>query len=433
MGYAYQTNGTPVGPKISGLEFSPINTTRNFTGQPVSTIAHSGLSASSIGVKIEEGIGDGWKAIGRFDTGFSPLTGELSDACASFVRNAGKPFAQQSSSGDSSRCGEAFNGSAFAGVTNATYGTLTLGRQGSLQNDGIGQYDPLQLSYAFSLFGVSGTHGGSGSTQAGRWNNSAKYIYQYGPVHAAAMYTNGGQDSGVLGNAYGFNIGGSYRGFSIDAIYTKENGAVNLSAANLDKPGQPLAATISDNESWSIMGKYTHSLGGGGFKDEDPASKVSVYGGYTYVTQANPKDKVEAGATTNGGYAITPNLDGFTTDKIVQFIWAGAKYELPSGWSFTGAYYRQVQNSFVAGHVACTAGGASRSQCAGDYDQGSFVVDYQFNKHLDIYSGVTYGKVNNGLASGFPGTPNVPAGFGTSGTATSVDTAVFMSGMRLKF
>ena len=199
-------------------------------------------------MKIEEDIGAGWKVLGRFDTGFDPLTGELVDACASFVRNAGKPFAQQTSSGDSSRCGETFNGSAWAGVSNATYGTLTLGRQGSLENDAIGQYDPLALSYAFSLFGVSGTHGGSGSTQAGRWNNSAKYAYEYGPLHGAVMYTNGGQDSGVQGNAYGFNLGGAYRGLSIDAIYTKENGAVNLSATNLDTPGQPLAATITDNE-----------------------------------------------------------------------------------------------------------------------------------------------------------------------------------------
>ncbi len=322
-------------------------------------------------------------------------------------------------------------------MSNSTYGTLTVGRQGSLQNDAVGKYDPMEVSYAFSLFGVSGTHGGSGSTQAGRWNNSAKYVYQYGPLHAAAMYTNGGQDSGVQGTAYAFNIGGTYRGLSIDAIYTKENGAVNLSAANNDTPGKPLAATISDNESWSIMGKYTYDLGGGGFKDEEPGSKLNFFGGYTFVDQANPKDKVDAGATTNGGYAIDPGatgLNAFTTDRNVQFIWAGAKYELPSGWSFTGAYYRQVQNSFKAANVACTAGGASRSNCAGDYDQGSFVVDYQFNKYLDIYSGVTYGKANNGLASGFPGTPGVPANSGSaSGTNTSVDTAVFMSGMRVRF
>ena len=169
-------------------------------------------------------------------------------------------------------------------------------------------------------------------------------------------------------------------------------------------------------------------MGGGGFKDEGPVSKLTFSGGYTYVDQSNPKDPVGTGATTNGGYVIAPNNNPFTTDRIVQFIWAGAKYEV-GPWSFTGAYYRQVQNSFQVGTSVCTAGGASKSNCAGDYDQGSFVVDYQFNKYVDIYSGVTYGKANDGLASGFPGTPGVPANSGAkSGTNTSVDTAVFMSG-----
>ena len=160
------------------------------------------------------------------------------------------------------------------------------------------------------------------------------------------------------------------------------------------------------------MGKYTYELGGGGFKDEGPGSKLNLFAGYTYIDQANPKDKVADGATTNGGYAINPGtagLNAFTTDKVVQFIWAGAKYELPSGWSFTAAYYHQAQNSFKAANVACPAGGASGTQCAGDYDQGSFVVDYQFNKYVDVYSGVTYGKANNGLAAGFQGTPGAPA------------------------
>ncbi len=143
MGYAYQTNGRPNGAIISGLEFVPFTTTRNYTGQSVSTVAMSGLEQSKIGVKVEESIGYGFTAIGKLDTGFNPLTGELSNGCVSFIQNAGKPYAQQSSNADSGRCGQAFNGVAYAGVSNASYGTLTAGRQQSLQLDAIGQYDPL--------------------------------------------------------------------------------------------------------------------------------------------------------------------------------------------------------------------------------------------------------------------------------------------------
>ena len=31
-----------------------------------------------------------------------------------------------------------------------------------------------------------------------------------------------------FGNGYGANVGITYRGFSVDGFYTKENGAVNL-------------------------------------------------------------------------------------------------------------------------------------------------------------------------------------------------------------
>ena len=114
---------------------------------------------------------------------------------------------------------------------------------------------------------------------------------------------------------------------------------------------------------------------------------------------------------------------------------------MPSGWSFTGAYYHIDQNSYVANDVACTAGGASRTQCAGAFDQGAFLVDYAFNKHLDVYAGVTYAVANDGLAAGFsgaPGTTNTCGVSGTApcratGTATSVDTFDFVTGVRLRF
>jgi predicted porin len=321
---------------------------------------------------------------------------------------------------------------AYAGVSSSAYGTLTAGRQQSLQLDAIGTYDPLALSYAFSLLGYSGTNGGSGSTEAARWDNSVKYIYQYGPVHAAFMYSGGGSDTGMFGTGYGANVGGSYRGFSLDAVYTKEHGAVNLSTAVKDPAGaQSLAASISDNEAWSVMGKYTYEFGGS-FKDEGPGAKLTFFGGYTHTDQSNPRDPVTSGDAA-GGFLLTtsPDNNAFTTDKILQFFWTGAKYELPSGWSFTGAYYHVNQNSFVADNAPCTAGGASLTNCAGTYDQGSLLVDYQFNKHFDVYAGVTYARVADGLASTFPGTPG--AKFGAAGTGTSVDTTDFVTGMRLKF
>ncbi|SDM89607.1 porin [Afipia sp. GAS231] len=443
LGAAYQTNGRPLGSVVSGLEYIPFTTTRNYTGQSISTITHSALEQSKIGVKIDEPLAFGWSAVGRADTGFDPLTGKLSDGCSSILQNAGLVYTQQNSNADSGRCGQAFNGVLYGGLSNKQYGTLTIGRQNSLQLDGIGAYDPMALSYAFSLLGYSGTNGGSGSTQAARWNNSAKYVYDFGPITAGAMYSNGGSNSGMFGNGYGLMVGGHYGGFSAQVNYTKEHGAVNLQSAVNDAVGsQTLAANISDNTTWSAMAKYTWQLGGSSPASyptkarmaETPSDKFSIFAGYTHVDQANPSSPVLFGDAA-GGYVLTssatlPDNDAFTTDKVLQFFWAGAKYEWAWGLSVTGAYYHVNQNSYVADGAPCVAGGASKTDCSGNYDQVSLLADYVLSKHFDVYAGATYARVTNGLASGFPGTPG--AKFGFAGTGTSVDTASFVTGFRVK-
>jgi predicted porin len=450
-GYAYQTNGRPTGSVVSTLEFIPFTTTRNFTGQAVSTIAGNGLQQSNIGIKIDTPIGAGWNVVGRLESGFDPLTGEFSNGCVSFLQNAGIAYSAQNSNADSGRCGQALNGPAYGGISNPLYGTLTVGRQQSFELDGIAKYDPLALSYAFSLLGYSGTNGGSGSTQGARWDNSAKYIYEYQWFHVGAMFSDGGSGTGIFGQSYGFDVGAVYKGFSIDAIYTKEHGAVNLqTSANLPVGATLLAANISDNTAYSVMAKYTWNLGGGvapapyytkavKAAPEPQGDKLTLFAGYSYIDQSNPSNPVQFGQAAGGfelftaapGSTLLDN-NAFTTDKIQQFYWTGLKYDFAWGLSLTGAYYHVSQNQYVADNAPCIAGGASKTDCAGTFDQVSFVADYALNKHLDVYSGITYGQVTNGLAATFPGTVSVKAGFGTPGTATSINTTSIMTGFRIK-
>lgn len=447
LGYAYQTNGTPLGTVVSGLEFIPFTTTRNYTGQAVSTIAHSGLEQTKIGVKFDESLGYGLSFVGKADTGINPLTGQLSDGCSGFVQNAGVVYTQQTSNADSGRCGQAFNGVLYGGLSSKQFGTLTIGRQQSFELDAIAAYDPLALSYAFSLLGYSGTNGGMGSTQAARWDNAAKYVYELGPFNAGVMYSEGGSGTGMFGTGYGATLGATYAGFSAQGIYTKEHAAVNLQSSVNDTFGvNTLAANISDNTAWSIMGKYTLEFGRH-YADPYPTKapgplgdRLTFFAGYSNISQANPSTPVLFGEGA-GGYQLTSiaappggagtiDNNAFTTAKVLQFYWAGAKYELPSGLNFTAAYYHITQNAYVADSAPCTAGGASKTDCAGTFDQVSFLIDYQMTKHLDLYSGITYGIVQNGLASQFPGTPG--AKFGFAGTGTSVDTISTMTGFRIR-
>jgi predicted porin len=450
--YAYQTHGAPLsGSFYPGIAYNI--SSAKYVNMPISTLADNGLEQSKLGLKFEEPMGAGWTAIGKIETGFNPLSGELADNCASLVRNNGKPLTAQNANGDGSRCGQFFSGPAYAGVGNTAYGTVTIGRQQSLELDAIGVYDPMGLPYAFSLIGYSGgAASGIGDTETGRWDNAIKYIYAVGPVHAAAIYTNGGQDTALFGGGYGFDTGASYGGLSADAVFTRERSAVSSSsigystsgsagtcnatgagAGNVCPAGNILNGTVTDNEAWSVLGKYTYEFGSG---IEDTSAKLSLFAGYVHISMTNPEETVAAGSTTIGGYQLeTVNNQPYArvAGKILQTMWTGAKYELPSGWSFTGAYYHMGQEAYLTsaagGKNTCAyitasnkanaayLGNATASNCSGDLNQGSFLADYQFNKHLDVYGGISYSEVGGGLASGFLNT----------------NTAVFVTGTRLRF
>jgi predicted porin len=61
--------------------------------------------------------------------------------------------------------------------------------------------------------------------------------------------------------------------------------------------------------------------------------------------------------------------------------------------------------------------------CAGDLNQVSFLVDYTFTKHFDVYAGVSYQNISGGLAhSLFSNDPY-----------NATDNTTFVSGLRLKF
>jgi hypothetical protein len=54
----------------------------------------------------------------------------------------------------------------------------------------------------------------------------------------------------------------------------------------------------------------------------------------------------------------------------------------------------------------------------------SFVADYIINKHYDVYGGVNWSEVTDGLANGFPGT--------TVGTSGSENQTTIMWGFRIR-
>ena len=111
VGAVYQTNGAALsGDYGGGIDFQP----HNFMGKSYTGFVQNGESTSVAGLKIEESIGNGWLAIGKLETGFNPLSGEIINGPGSLVRNNGQTYGQ-TSSGDSSMAGQAFNRAAYGG------------------------------------------------------------------------------------------------------------------------------------------------------------------------------------------------------------------------------------------------------------------------------------------------------------------------------
>jgi predicted porin len=425
VGYAYQSHGVPLNSTyVGGLEYQAFTTTRNFAGS-VSTVAESGLEQSKIGIRVAEPIVGDFQLIATGETGFNPLSGHLTDACESLASNAGIKQGQQTANADSSRCGQAFNSQLFGGASSATFGQLTIGRHNSLELAALAQFDPQALSYAFSFLGYSGFDGGGGSTEAARWDNSVRYGYQYGPVHAAAMYSNGGQDTGILGKAYAGDIGFVWQGLAVEVVYEDVNGAVNLRSSFDDGTANPLptpglAAFISDNIAWNGMAKYTFEFDNGASKD-----KLTLYAGYSHMNIGHGDYTV---GNSQGNYPIDVGIN-INDPRIFSLEWAGVRYAFGSGLNLIAAYYHANQNSWTIGkgteevdNINC---GDAGLLCSGDFYEGSLVADYIFNKHYDAYVGVNWSEVTDGLANGFPGT--------TVGTKGSQNQTTFMVGFRVKF
>ena len=385
IGIAHQTHGTPLSQVwMVGLEYF----IQKNSNKPITSLAPNGLSQSRIGVRGNEAIADDVAFVFNFDMGFDPQSGRLADALKSLTHNNGVPLANQTSAGDSSLAGQLFNRQAYAGLSSKEYGALTLGRQNTLLLDNILAYDPMSGSYAFSVIGLSGLTAGMGDTQDARLDNSVKYFYKSEIIHAGALYQFGKTDSSP-GEAWQGSIGFDYDGFSLDAVYGHKNDAISaasLSAAQVAaRPRDSLAATVSDNTSYTLDGSYT--IG---------SWKICL--AYEHIRYENPSQPLAPGFTGLGGYyfGIVSN-NAFPKPKNFVVTWGGVNYLVTADFDLTGAFYRYHQQSF--GLTRCSD--ASAGTCSGTLQAYSVMADYRLTKRFDVYGGVMYSKAADGLASGF--------------------------------
>jgi predicted porin len=409
LGLSYQNHGAP----LSALAGAPLDylISKNASGSYFG-VGPNQISSSFIGLRGKQEIADNLYAVFNLQTLFDPANGLNANGPGSVAQNNGlaQNLLAQNSLGDSSKAGQLFNNAAYFGISSPTYGTLTVGRQSALTSDLVVNYDSLSGANAFSLLTFQGANGGGGDTENRILDNSFEYRVNVGPVRLAAeiQARNGGNSA--PGNAYQGDIGFDYLGFSIDFVGGKTFDAVSAAALSqaqlaaavtngtaVSAGNGLIAGTISDNTVFQVGARYI-------------IGPWKLFGGYEHINLANPNNPLNPGAFSLGGFIISnPNNTNFTTDRILQTAWIGARYSITPALDITGAYYHEWQNSFggaadgnVTGFGAVAGCTDARSaKCSGSIDAVSLVVDWRFAKHVDMYAGVMWSQAANGLASGF--------------------------------
>jgi predicted porin len=423
----------------------------------------NGISQSVIGINMKEPIPwfPGWSLVGAVETGFDPYSGALVNGPRSLVQNNGLPLVLQSANSDSSRAGQFDNSVGYLGLSNKTYGTLTVGRVTSLTLDGVIAYDPMGGAYAFSPLGYSGSYAGFGDTETNRANTGVKYRVAYENFHGGALiqwggYAQGNGTTGLYQGDIGADIENRFGGLlSVDLVGSYAQNAVSLSnftgtCATLTKgpfksqtgcvSGIPnfyspddLKATLSNNSGLMLLARYRWG-------------PVTLSGGWMWWRQANPSDDYLNGFETLGGYSVPAtivtsdkaiaklfptawtNFTAYNKMRVVNVPFIGAKYSINSQIEVSGAFYYEAQNNYNSSSTPCAYARTSfvqpsgnvlnvirenSSACAGTQYAISARVDYRPLERVDLYAGVMVSNVYGGLASGFLATQNIAptAGF----------------------
>jgi predicted porin len=394
IGLQCETNGAPFSdyrPAASG------NIVQKNSRESVCGATPSNMGQSRVGLQGKEPLVGDWTAVFRIESFFNPQSGEIANSLKSLTVNNGRTAATSSTGLDGSAAGQPFQ-TAFVGVSNQQFGTLTFGRQLTLLTEATIKYDPNYDSSAFGLIGASGTYQGGGTSEEKRLDSMLKYDANFADiVHVGALYkfngSNGGANTTIQAVA-----GAHYAGASIDAVYSKENDGIAASSltaaqvAELPTLGysvtNSLAATVSDNTAFAIMALYAL----------DP---VKFFAGYDRTKLANPTNPLSAGFTDIGGYNLAfVNNTAYDLSKILQMYWAGVRYKVIPNLDLTAAYYGVQQNAYGTGkNAGCTTN--ANSTCSGSLEAFSFDADYFFNHHFDAYAGAMYSGVHDGLANGY--------------------------------
>ncbi|WLE62010.1 porin [Burkholderia plantarii] len=292
------------------------------------------VTPSRWGLKGAEELGGGTRAIFRLESQFNLPAGQLSTAGLLFQR------------------------SAFVGLSNDRYGTITLGRQQTPFFDMMGGgYDPLTVADYWQdcwVFNPVGRHLFT--------NSSVKYDGRFGALHLEGMYGFGGVpgragEGSMVGVSaeYGFGALSTDVGFEQNDVAGKKFQIVNVSAIYTFTP------------TLRVMAGWLHSQDNTGLTDSD---------------------------SLQPGAAALPRV---SPNRIDDNVYLGAKWQATAPLAITLVGY--------GGH-ARNAARRDGSLGSGTNYSATLLAEYALSRRTEIYGSVDFTHGSGSYRADYPGRSN---------------------------
>jgi predicted porin len=369
--------------------------------QSATGVLNGGMSATRWGIKGQEDMGSGVKALFLLEQGFNVGSGNVSNAALGLSRNTSSG---PNMSADSAVSGQFFNRGAYVGLSSDTYGALTLGRHQSFFLDNIALFDPILGSQAFSPLGFSGTYGGGGATDDSRVDNSLKYKVSLGDFTLGALYKFGGVSGSTSAqSAYEFNAVYASGGLAVQLGYQGFKDAFAIS--NATGTGT-VKATAEDTKSFMAAIKYTW----------EPITVRAGFEREEYENPSNPGTPAVGTTPATGDLAVNslfgislaaaPSVTAFPQQKNLNVYWLGAGYAITPAFNLLAGAYHISQNDYDPS--GCSSG-KEAARCSGGLNYYSLVGDYALSKRTDVYAGIMKSLVSGGPAAAVANTAPVPS------------------------
>jgi predicted porin len=309
--------------------------TNNVNGNKAYEMQSGYAQGSRWGLKGGEDLGGGVKAIFTLENGFNLNNGRLGQGGLEFGRQA------------------------FVGISDATYGTVTLGRQYDSVVDFLAQ-TTANGNWAGYLF--AHPYDNDNTDNSFRVNNTVKYT---SPTWAGFQF----------GGMYGFsNVAGGFannRLMSVGAQYTYGGLLIAAAYLNSDNPSGTTGGAISTTDQ-NFLAQRLRVFGVG---INYTMGNATVGFAYTNSNMADPT------STTYISGSIVPAGGSISSLKFNNF-------EINGKYQFTPAFFVGAQYVYTR-----ATDNASTGTSHPNYQSAGLMADYLLSKRTDVYAQAAFQSV----------------------------------------